>query len=134
MLTPQQLATILAAGTPRDARFEPRRARRFPYQGEIQIRLHDQDELEMVSVLDLSSRGLRISCSHELRRNMTFVAFFPRFAGFELSVLCTVAHCQPHANRMYTIGAEFTCVLQESSSDPNSQSRIRDAILNSTDQ
>jgi hypothetical protein len=130
MLTDKQLGSIMAAGTSPDSHHELRRARRFPYQGEIQIRIQNREDRETVSVLDLSTRGLRINCSHELARNATFVAFFPRFEGKELSVLCTVAHCQPHANRLFTIGAEFTCVLGETA-DPKSEDRIRQAILSS---
>jgi hypothetical protein len=134
MLTARQLASIMAAGaSTSDIGHELRRARRFPYHGEIQIRLQNSDVLESVSVLDISTRGLRINCSHNLARNATFVAIFPRFEGKELSVLCTVAHCRGHANRLFTIGAEFTCVLDEPApADPKSQDRIRQAILNSS--
>jgi hypothetical protein len=133
MLTAKQLASIMAADMAPDTRgHELRRARRFPYHGEIQIRLQNSHLQETVTVLDISTRGLRINCSHDLPRNATFVAVFPRFEGRELLVLCTVAHCHGHANRLFTIGAEFTCVLAETTpTDAKSQDRIRQAILDS---
>ena len=132
MLTAKQLASIMAADMAPDTRaHELRRARRFPYHGQIQIRLQNSELEEPVTVLDLSTRGLSINCPHNLCRNSTFVAIFPRFEGRELSVLCTVAHCRAHANRLFTIGAEFTCVLGDTTADARSQDRIRQAILDS---
>jgi hypothetical protein len=133
MLTAKQIASIVAADMAADATgHDLRRRRRFAYQGQIQIRLERNDEPETVSVIDIATHGVRISYSRELQRHATFVARFPRYEGHDLSVLCTVAHCQAHANRLYTIGAEFTCVLTaDEKPSSETEDRIREALLES---
>jgi len=132
MLTAQQLAAIVAADlTPDAPDQELRRARRFAYHGQIQIQFSQADsQPEAVSVLDISARGLRIIHPTEFPRGATFVAQMPRYQTTPLRVLCTAAHCQPRANGLFTIGAEFTCVLSEpGETDERAQERIRRAIL-----
>jgi hypothetical protein len=131
MLTARQIASIVAADMAADATgHDLRRSRRFAYQGQVQIRFEQNEQPQGVSVNDISTHGVRISYPRPLQRGSTFVARFPRYEGRDLCVLCTVAHCQAHANCMYTIGAEFTCVLAEEEK-PNSQTedRIREALL-----
>lgn len=134
MLTAKQVASIVAADMAADATgHDLRRSRRFAYQGQIQIRLERNQQPQSVSVIDISTHGVQISYPRELQRNSTFVARFPRYEGRDLCVLCTVAHCQAHANRLYTIGAEFTCVLaEEEKPSSETEDRIREALLSSS--
>jgi hypothetical protein len=132
MLTAQQLASIVAADlTPDATDNELRRARRFAYHGQIQIQFSQADsQPEAVSVVDISARGLRIIHPTEFPRGTTFVAQLPRYQTTALKVLCTVAHSQQRANGLFTVGAEFTCVLSEPGEiDERAQERIRRAIL-----
>lgn len=132
MLTAHQLAAIVAADLAPDATdHELRRARRFAYHGQIEIQFSQADsQPEAVSVLDISARGLRIIHPSEFPRGVTFVAQMPRYQQSSLRILCTVAHSQPRANGLFTIGAEFTCVLSEPGDvDERAQERIRRAIL-----
>jgi hypothetical protein len=132
MLTAQQLAAIVAADlTPNGTDQELRRARRFAYHGQIRIQLNEAEtQPEAVSVLDISARGLRIVYPTEFPRGATFVAHLPRYQTTPLRVLCTVAHSQPRANGLFTVGVEFTCVLSEPATiDERTQERIRRAIL-----
>src|SRR4051812_42053299 len=106
MLTVQQLASVVAADlSPETLSHEVRRARRFAYHGQIRISLSAaaDTEIEEVSVIDLSARGLRFTYTRELIRGATFVARLPRCQGQELVVLCTVAHSQPRPNGLFTI-------------------------------
>jgi hypothetical protein len=135
MLTVHQLASVVAADlSPESLEHDVRRARRFPYHGQIRISVdaNDEAETEDVSVMDLSARGLRFVNPKRFARGATFVARLPRYGGDELVILCTVAHCQVRSNGMFTVGVEFTCVLTESTETESSdaaQDRIRDAIL-----
>jgi PilZ domain-containing protein len=132
MLTAQQLASIVAADlTPDTLGNELRRARRFQYHGQILIQFSEADsQPEAISVLDISARGLRIVHPTEFQRGASFVAQLPRYQTTPLRVLCTVAHCQPRANGLFTVGVEFTCVLSEpGATDERAQERIRRAIL-----
>jgi hypothetical protein len=132
MLTVQQLAAIVAADlAPDSTDHELRRARRFAFHGQIQIQFSEADsQPEAVTVLDIAARGLRVVHPTELPRGATFVAQLPRYQSTPLRVLCTVAHSQPRANGLFTVGAEFTCVLSEPGAvDERAQERIRRAIL-----
>jgi PilZ domain-containing protein len=135
MLTVHQLASVVAADlSPESLEHDVRRARRFPYHGQIRISLDasNKAESEDVSVVDLSARGLRFVYPTRFARGATFVARLPRYGGEELVILCTVAHCQIRPNGMFTVGVEFTCVLTQSTETESSdaaQDRIRHAIL-----
>jgi hypothetical protein len=134
MLTVHQLASVVAADlSPETVNNDVRRARRFAYHGQIQITMgtDPSEGTEEVSVIDISARGLRLIHPRKLTRGTTFVGRLPRYAGEDLSVLCTVAHCQVRPNGLYTIGVEFTCVMGDphDQQDCTEQDRIRAAIL-----
>ncbi|HEY8751832.1 MAG TPA: PilZ domain-containing protein [Tepidisphaeraceae bacterium] len=134
MLTVHQLASVVAADlSPESLNHDVRRARRFAYHGQIQISFSADHagETEEVSVIDISARGLRLIHPRRLPRGTTLVAHLPRYGSDELTVLCTVAHCQIRPNGLFTIGVEFTCVTTDSAGEPDctEQDRIRAAIL-----
>jgi hypothetical protein len=138
MLTVHQLASIVAADlSPEGLEHDVRRARRFAYHGQIHISMSREhaDETEEVSVIDLSARGLRLIHPKKFSRGTTFVARLPRYGEDTLSILCTVAHCQIRPNGLYTIGVEFSCVMNDPSaeSDGLTEDRIRAAILTPAD-
>ena len=132
MLTVHQLASVVAAdSSPEEVEHEVRRARRFVYHGQAKIALSSSPDAPLLEVTlsDLSARGFRMIYTARLARGTTFVARLPRISQPDLSVLCTVAHCQQRPNGLFTIGVEFTCVLSESA-EPSEEERIRSAILN----
>lgn len=86
-----------------------------------------------VGIGDLSPRGLSIIYSAPLTRGEQFVVHLSSKGGKPVSLLCTVAHCRQTAPHEFAVGAEFTCVLDQS--PPHTRKvtgdmdRIRKSIL-----
>lgn len=97
------------------AEHEKRRATRVSHRGRASIALGDDPRSEVsttVVIKDLSPRGVGIVHSQRLRRGSNFVLRLSRDEGqAPIAILCTVAHCRQVEKSLFTIGAEFTCVI-----------------------
>jgi hypothetical protein len=66
-----------------------------------------------VMVKDISPRGVCILYDKEIDRGTNFILRLTRSEGHPVSILCTVAYCRQINTSVYTIGAEFTCVIPD---------------------
>ena len=135
-LTAEDFALILGLsdlGSHPDGGTDKRRANRVSHHVECSIVPPGAREAVSVAVGDLSPRGLLIFYCAPLSRGEQFVVYLTGKGGKPTSLLCTVAHCRQKAPHEYAIGAEFTCVLDQS--PPHTRKvtidmdRIRKSIL-----
>ena len=136
-LSADQFATIIAGFTdPTASEPEQRRAERMPQQCLVPIILgHNTPEERqvLVTVCDLSPRGVGLVSSKALPRGEQFVLKLNGPGGTPTVMLCAVAHCRPQGRKTFAIGAEFTCILSDFQSPAPAQedelARIRDSLL-----
>ncbi|CAN5452941.1 hypothetical protein BH10PLA1_BH10PLA1_17990 [soil metagenome] len=85
-----------------------------------------------VQMRDISARGCSFTCNTKLARGSNFVIQFSRKNQPPSGVLCTVVHCRGTPTG-YRVGAEFTCSLDNGSTDRAANlselDRIRNSIL-----
>ena len=70
-----------------------------------------------VSLRDLSAGGIGFLHSERIRLDEQFVVLLPGGGRDSLAILCQVSHYQPLADRLYSVGAEFTRVLRQPAAD-----------------
>ena len=69
-----------------------------------------------VALRDLSAGGIGFLHSERIRLGEQFVVLLPGGRD-SLAILCQVSHYQPLADRLYSVGAEFTRVLRQPAPD-----------------
>ena len=64
-------------------------------------------------------------------RGQQFLTQLPGKAGGSVWFLCTVMHCRAVNDKLFRIGAEFTCTVQPPADDAGAQQvdRIRQSML-----
>jgi hypothetical protein len=65
-----------------------------------------------VELRDFSPRGIRFLHSGRLPGGEQFVLELPQQTGDPIAILCEVVHCRKTMAGPFSIGAEFTCVLE----------------------
>lgn len=138
-LSAQQFAEIVStfAGPQAGQDVDKRQASRVIHTCRVPIVFdHNsaEEREEIVTIVDLSSRGVGLLHREKLRRGQQFVLQLNRPKGKPAMVLCAVAHCRRHGKGIFSVGAEFTCVLNpEVLQDPvqsaNDIVRIRDTMF-----
>jgi hypothetical protein len=116
---------------------EKRRSARMELQAQVPISFISDDEPAkpcVVAVRDFSSRGIAILYDTPLAIGQQFIVELRRLKGRSISLLCTIVHSRPTPDGKHSIGAEFTCVLQNPSAsrideNPNELSRIRKSVI-----
>ncbi len=116
---------------------EKRRASRVVHRARVPIVIDHGTEAERtatVTVRDLSPRGIGLLHSERLPRGTPFMIRIDRKDGPAVCVLCTVAHCRLQPGGVYSVGAEFTCVLTKdhaptAASVRDDVDRIRKSVL-----
>lgn len=61
-----------------------------------------------VTVRDISAAGISLVHREAIPRGTVFAMRLPRRDGKMVALCCTVKHCRRVADRVYSIGAEFT--------------------------
>ena len=120
------------AGRPDDKR----RASRLSVDAECTVIVGDSTEGTVAHIVDISPRGICLLYPTPLQGGGQFVIHLPREDAAPMPMLCTVVHCR-RSDNIYRIGAEFTCVLNESKSPSSATSgaeaaeieRIRQSIF-----
>lgn len=74
-----------------------------------------------VEMRDFSPRGIRFLHSTPFTRGSQFVLELPQQSGDPVNILCTVVHCETTPEGPLSMGAEFTCVLQNERSSKHRQ-------------
>jgi hypothetical protein len=97
---------------------DQRRAPRVERQTRITIFPIDPAESRQgvpVQVKNLSSRGLGFVRDQRMHSGDQFIVRLPRedTAASPVEMLCTVVHCENISKGIFSIGAEFTCVLPD---------------------
>ncbi|HEX8916300.1 MAG TPA: PilZ domain-containing protein [Humisphaera sp.] len=116
---------------------EKRRAPRVAHRARVPIVIEHGTPAErttVVTVRDLSPRGIGLLHSDRLARGTPFMIRIDRKGGPAVCVLCTVAHCRLQPGGVYSVGAEFTCVLNKEQQPPAESvredlERIRRSVL-----
>jgi hypothetical protein len=90
----------------------------------------------VVMVKNLSSRGLALVADREMVAGSQFMFRLARkdeTNGVPVDLLCTVVHCEEVADEVYSIGAEFTCIvgdgIENKAGGGDEAQRIRTTIL-----
>lgn len=113
-----------------------RRAARIALNAQVPVSLVTDGSTgapSMVAVRDFSSRGIALLYNKALVGGQQFVVELHRLTGRAISLLCTVVHSRLLENGRYSVGAEFTCVLQDdpqlSVENPIEMDRIQRSVL-----
>jgi hypothetical protein len=129
----RELATALGS-TMEGAENERRRSTRVQVHTRVPMSLVEKDEqLPPVPIMvhDVSPRGINILYPKCLIAGQQFTVRLGGPKGFHM--LCTVMHVHAQDNGLYSIGAEFTCVLPKngpaSLNDPAVLERIRRSMM-----
>lgn len=118
-LSAEQFADLAASFEPEHRarmRQERRRAPRLELSASLSLRLLKDERLgraTTVQVQDFSSRGLAILYPERLEPGTRFVVQLARQSGGVAVMLCTVVHARRASDKLFKIGAEFTCQLGE---------------------
>jgi hypothetical protein len=90
----------------------------------------------VVMVKNLSSRGMALVTDREMVTGSQFMFRLARkdeVNGVPVDLLCTVVHCDEVADEVFSIGAEFTCIVGDGISNKagggDEAQRIRSTIL-----
>ena len=90
----------------------------------------------VVMVKNLSSRGMALVTDREMVTGSQFMFRLARkdeTNGVPVDLLCTVVHCDEVADEVFSIGAEFTCIvgdgIQNKAGGGDEAQRIRSTIL-----
>jgi hypothetical protein len=114
-LSPEQFASVInSLQEPLGGESEKRRARRVLHRARVPIIVDGgtpRERQAVVTVRDLSPRGVGLLHNERLPRGTSFVMRIERAGGPRVQVLCTVAHCRLQRGGVYIIGAEFTCLI-----------------------
>jgi len=117
---------------------ELRRARRIGLKARVTISpyvLGVPQQPLTVDVRDLSPRGIAIESKVSMQTGQQFIVRLPRAGTSPSDILCAVAHCKPKRAGQFEIGAEFVCMLGDTSTgchdraDPGEIRRISGNIL-----
>jgi hypothetical protein len=135
-LTADQFATVIASFSEPSDQQDKRRAERVVHQCVVPIVLGyntPEERQAMVTVRDLSPRGVGLISSKPLPRGEQFVLQLNGPGSAPSVLLCTVAHCSKQGKKAYAIGAEFTCILDEARPTPETTNdeaaRIQQSML-----
>ena len=138
-LSADQLASFSAALKVSDHQPKPserRRTQRLDVRATVAVTLINEGqrgESLMPRLRDLSPRGIALLHTAPLQQGQQFVVTLPRDDGPSVMILCTVMHSRPGQGTLHTIGAEFTCALnnQPASNGPTTAElyRIRSSVL-----
>jgi hypothetical protein len=115
-LSADQFASMLASFNEPIDEQDKRRAERVTHQCVVPIVLGyntPEERQAMVTVRDLSPRGVGLISSKPLPRGEQFVLQLNGPGSAPSILLCTVAHCRKEGKKSYAIGAEFMCILDE---------------------
>ncbi len=116
---------------------DKRRARRVALQFHVRITpILGSSRLvaERARVKDFSPRGLCILFTKPLKAGQQFVLNLTTQNNEQAELLCRAVHCRKARRGVYLIGAEFDCLLNETTQhhcEPNKSDldRIRESIL-----
>lgn len=97
------------------AKHERRRAARLELRSRVNVRILNaagaQQPPVAWTVNNFSPRGLGLLVHDPLESGTQFVTELPRKSGGTVTLLCGVVHCRRINDKLYQVGAEFTCVL-----------------------
>jgi len=116
---------------------DKRRSARMELQAQVPISVICDDQCsttQIVELRDFSARGIAILYPSELKLGQQFIVELRRLKGRAASLLCTVMHARTLPDGRFSIGAEFTCVLQgapamKGSENTGEMSRIQKSML-----
>jgi hypothetical protein len=119
------------------AHHDKRRSARMELQAQVPISLISDDEPAkacVVCVRDFSARGIAILHENALPIGQQFILELRRLKGRSISLLCTIVHSRTLGDGKFSIGAEFTCVLQNPPAapveeNPKELTRIQKSVL-----
>jgi hypothetical protein len=87
----------------------------------------------VVMVKNLSSRGLALTADREVPPGAQFMFRLAREDGRQapVEILCTSVHCREVTDGVFSVGAEFTCIVTQPTQpqDAGETSRIRSSML-----
>jgi hypothetical protein len=90
-----------------------RRAQRVNYCGRVEVVFEEASSARtMVTLHDISSRGLSFSWPHEIPVGTRFTARLERPDGGMALIGCQVVHCRPREQGQFNIGAEFKQIIE----------------------
>jgi len=138
-LSAEQFAELAATFNAKESPIEHdrRRAARMDLRANVKITpVHAGRRLSPTHVMvsDFSARGIAFIQSDSMIKGEQFVTELPRNGGGNVELLCTVMHCRSIGHNVFTIGAEFTCVLPPGvkhipEDDKREMNRIRKTLL-----
>ena len=113
-LSAQQFERILGSlrASPDARQGDKRRAPRVRHLGAVSITAPGQTKPTQAQLRNLSVRGLCLAASQPLERGDQFITHVSRPGMPDAALLCTVVHSRKTAAGLYSIGAEFTCLLE----------------------
>jgi hypothetical protein len=88
----------------------------------------------VVMVKNLSSRGMAMVADREMKVASQFMLKLAREdarSGAAVELLCTVVHCEEVSDGVFSVGAEFTCIVGQAIENVagGDAKRIQDSIL-----
>src|SRR5688572_10505639 len=75
---------------------------------DVYLEAEDGERGVGVTVRDISAAGISLIHREAIPRGTVFAMRLPRRDGKVMGLCCTVKHCRKVADRVYSIGAEFT--------------------------
>jgi hypothetical protein len=138
-LTAEQFGQVLHSlgAIPMSGVEDKRRAARITHRCNVQITLgSDPRNGKKIEVLvrDFSPRGICILLDNSVRSGANFIIRLGRPNEEDIHLLCTVVHCRDMGEKMFVIGAEFTCLVDTTAKPLGSDTvvdlqRIRKSML-----
>src|SRR2546423_8220076 len=129
----RELATALTGKTAPEGN-ERRRSNRVEVQTRVPLSIFSKGQQMPpvpIMVRDVSPRGINILYPESLASGQQFTVEISG-GGKKINLLCTVMHSRRVSSGLFSVGAEFTCVLPSHLPLPNDDravKHIRDSIL-----
>src|SRR5690242_943633 len=106
-----ELASSFGALDPAQ-KHERRRATRLELHARVTITpvvAGKRGEPLQVAICDFSARGISFLHEKAVNAGQQFITQLPRKSGGIVHFLCTVMHSKPVSDKVFRVGAEFTC-------------------------